>query len=208
MIRGETYHFEVVANESARGLMDLTLDGLAIGNGILTVENEAQAIARADPAQGDKGGGAARGRACAARPREALRSLAPTTPRCGAAAPGSSANCRRHIRARPRSPRRAAPASRAADPPARASIAVVGAARKSSPPPTRRGGKLDQLDLFGRRRADRPTCALRASRTASASRLPDRRRTTADRSPSGRRSSCITGTVIGIFSPSRDLAKI
>jgi 6,7-dimethyl-8-ribityllumazine synthase len=46
IIRGETYHFEVVANESARGLMALTLDGLAVGNGILTVENEAQALAR------------------------------------------------------------------------------------------------------------------------------------------------------------------
>ena len=60
VIRGETYHFEVVAEESARALMDLTLKGFAIGNGILTVEDEAQAIARADPAQGDKGGGAAR----------------------------------------------------------------------------------------------------------------------------------------------------
>ncbi|MBW3670694.1 MAG: 6,7-dimethyl-8-ribityllumazine synthase, partial [Acidobacteria bacterium] len=43
VIRGETYHFEIVANESARGLMALTLDGLAVGNGILTVEDEAQA---------------------------------------------------------------------------------------------------------------------------------------------------------------------
>jgi 6,7-dimethyl-8-ribityllumazine synthase len=60
VIRGETFHFEIVAGESARALMALTLDGLAIGNGILTVENEAQAIARADPAQGDKGGDAAR----------------------------------------------------------------------------------------------------------------------------------------------------
>ena len=60
VIRGETYHFEVVSNESARGLMQLTLQGYAIGNGILTVENEAQAIARCDPAQMDKGGGAAR----------------------------------------------------------------------------------------------------------------------------------------------------
>ena len=60
VIRGETYHFEIVAGESARALMALTLDGFAIGNGILTVENEAQAIARADPAQGDKGGDAAR----------------------------------------------------------------------------------------------------------------------------------------------------
>jgi 6,7-dimethyl-8-ribityllumazine synthase len=60
VIRGETYHFEVVSEESARALMQLTLDGFAIGNGILTVENEAQAIVRADPAQGDKGGHAAR----------------------------------------------------------------------------------------------------------------------------------------------------
>lgn len=59
VIRGETYHFELVSNESGRGIMDLTLQGLAVGNGVLTVENEAQAIARADPAQGDKGGGAA-----------------------------------------------------------------------------------------------------------------------------------------------------
>ena len=59
VIRGETYHFEIVSNESARGVMALTMDGLAIGNGILTTENEAQAIVRADPAQLDKGGGAA-----------------------------------------------------------------------------------------------------------------------------------------------------
>ena len=60
VIRGETYHFEIVAGESARGLMALTMDGLAVGNGILTVENEAQAIVRADPTQGDKGGDAAK----------------------------------------------------------------------------------------------------------------------------------------------------
>jgi len=60
VIRGETFHFEIVAQESARGIMALTLDGLAVGNGILTVENEAQAIVRADPRQGDKGGDAAR----------------------------------------------------------------------------------------------------------------------------------------------------
>ncbi len=60
VIRGETYHFEIVAGESARALMALSLDGLAIGNGILTVETEAQALERADPARGDKGGGAAR----------------------------------------------------------------------------------------------------------------------------------------------------
>jgi 6,7-dimethyl-8-ribityllumazine synthase len=59
VIRGETYHFEIVAGESARGIMALTLDGLAIGNGILTVENEAQALLRADPSQKDKGGEAA-----------------------------------------------------------------------------------------------------------------------------------------------------
>jgi 6,7-dimethyl-8-ribityllumazine synthase len=60
VIRGETYHFEIVANESARGIMALTMDGVAIGNGIVTTEDEAQAIARADPAQLDKGGGAAK----------------------------------------------------------------------------------------------------------------------------------------------------
>jgi 6,7-dimethyl-8-ribityllumazine synthase len=59
VIRGETYHFEIVSNESARGIMALTMDGIAIGNGILTTENEAQAIVRADPGQLDKGGGAA-----------------------------------------------------------------------------------------------------------------------------------------------------
>ena len=59
VIRGETYHFEIVAGESARGLMALALDGLAIGNGILTVENEAQALARARPDEKDKGGEAA-----------------------------------------------------------------------------------------------------------------------------------------------------
>jgi len=60
IIRGESYHFEVVSNESARGLMDLTLQGISIGNGILTVEDENQAVVRADPSQGDKGGGAAK----------------------------------------------------------------------------------------------------------------------------------------------------
>jgi 6,7-dimethyl-8-ribityllumazine synthase len=59
VIRGETYHFEIVAGESARGIMALALDGLAIGNGILTVENEAQALARARPDEKDKGGEAA-----------------------------------------------------------------------------------------------------------------------------------------------------
>src|SRR3546814_9740586 len=60
VIRGETYHFEIVSNESARGLMALTMDGLAVGNGILTVENEAQAWVRARKSEKDKGGDAAR----------------------------------------------------------------------------------------------------------------------------------------------------
>jgi len=60
VIRGETYHFEVVSNESARGLMALTLDGIPIGNGILTVENEAQALTRAKPDEKNKGGEAAK----------------------------------------------------------------------------------------------------------------------------------------------------
>lgn len=59
VIRGETYHFEIVAGESARGIMALTMDGVAIGNGILTVEDETQALVRADPAQKNKGGEAA-----------------------------------------------------------------------------------------------------------------------------------------------------
>jgi 6,7-dimethyl-8-ribityllumazine synthase len=49
VIRGETHHFEIVANESARGLMDVALEfGIPVANGILTTENEAQALARAD----------------------------------------------------------------------------------------------------------------------------------------------------------------
>lgn len=60
VMRGDTYHFEVVSNESARGLMDLTLQGYAVGNGVLTVDNETQTIARCDPDQLDKGGAAAK----------------------------------------------------------------------------------------------------------------------------------------------------
>lgn len=61
VIRGETSHYDYVCGESARGLMTLSIeDGLAIGYGILTVENEAQAKDRADPAKRDKGGEAAR----------------------------------------------------------------------------------------------------------------------------------------------------
>ena len=59
VIRGETYHFEIVAGESARGIMALTIDGIAIGNGIITVENEEQALARADASRKNKGGEAA-----------------------------------------------------------------------------------------------------------------------------------------------------
>lgn len=61
VIRGETYHFEIVSNESARGLMNLSLAQLfPIGNGILTVENQTQADYRADPLRGNKGGEAAK----------------------------------------------------------------------------------------------------------------------------------------------------
>jgi 6,7-dimethyl-8-ribityllumazine synthase len=61
VIRGETFHFEIVAGESARALMDMSVQRkLALGNGILTVENISQAEERADPARGDKGGDAAR----------------------------------------------------------------------------------------------------------------------------------------------------
>jgi 6,7-dimethyl-8-ribityllumazine synthase len=60
VIRGETYHFEVVSNESARGLMALSMDGIAIGNGILTVEDEAQALTRARMTEKNKGGEAAK----------------------------------------------------------------------------------------------------------------------------------------------------
>lgn len=59
VLRGETSHYDIVANESARGIMDLTLEGLCIGNGILTCENEEQAWARARVEGMDKGGGAA-----------------------------------------------------------------------------------------------------------------------------------------------------
>jgi 6,7-dimethyl-8-ribityllumazine synthase len=59
VIRGETTHYETVCNDSSRGLTLLGLRGLCIGNGILTVENEAQALARARPDEADKGGGAA-----------------------------------------------------------------------------------------------------------------------------------------------------
>jgi 6,7-dimethyl-8-ribityllumazine synthase len=59
VLRGETTHYEIVSNESASGIMSLTLDGLCIGNGILTCENDEQAWARARVSEGDKGGAAA-----------------------------------------------------------------------------------------------------------------------------------------------------
>lgn len=59
VIRGETSHYDYVAGESCRALMDLSLKGLAIGNGILTVESEAQALVRCDPSKKNKGGDAA-----------------------------------------------------------------------------------------------------------------------------------------------------
>ena len=61
VIRGETYHFDIVSNESSRAIMDLAVsESLAIGNGILTVENDEQAWARARRSDKDKGGFAAR----------------------------------------------------------------------------------------------------------------------------------------------------
>lgn len=59
VIRGETTHYDTVCNDSSRGLTLLALQGACLGNGILTVENRAQAAVRADPAGQDKGGGAA-----------------------------------------------------------------------------------------------------------------------------------------------------
>jgi 6,7-dimethyl-8-ribityllumazine synthase len=61
VIRGETFHFEIVSQESARALMDLSVSRrIPLGNGILTVNTESQAWARAKPDEGDKGGDAAR----------------------------------------------------------------------------------------------------------------------------------------------------
>ena len=73
VIRGETSHYDTVCNESARGLMELSLGGeLAIGNGIITVENESQAWARADMSRKDKGGDAARAALAMAALKEVL----------------------------------------------------------------------------------------------------------------------------------------
>ena len=73
VLRGETTHYEIVSNESARGVMDLTLRGVCIGNGILTCENEAQAWARAKISEGDKGGGAAEAALAMIRFKRALK---------------------------------------------------------------------------------------------------------------------------------------
>ena len=60
VIRGETYHFEIVSNESSRALTDLSVNySIPIGNGILTVFNKDQAFRRSDPAKLNKGAGAA-----------------------------------------------------------------------------------------------------------------------------------------------------
>jgi 6,7-dimethyl-8-ribityllumazine synthase len=67
VLRGETTHYDIVANESSRGLMNLTLQGTCIGNGILTCENEAQAWARARVNEMDKGGGATDAALCLIR---------------------------------------------------------------------------------------------------------------------------------------------
>ena len=74
VIRGETYHFEIVAGESARALMDMSVARkLPLGNGILTVENEPQAQERADPLRGDKGGDAARAALIVAALKQSLK---------------------------------------------------------------------------------------------------------------------------------------
>ena len=73
VIRGETSHYDYVAGECCRALMDLTLQGLAIGNGVLTVENEAQALVRCDPSQKNKGGDAAQACIAVMEARSQLR---------------------------------------------------------------------------------------------------------------------------------------
>jgi len=76
VIRGETYHFEIVSNESSRALTDLSVARrLPLGNGILTVENEEQALVRADPKQGDKGADAALAALALMRLARGLRGL-------------------------------------------------------------------------------------------------------------------------------------
>jgi 6,7-dimethyl-8-ribityllumazine synthase len=73
VLRGETSHYDIVANESARGIMDLTMKGVCIGNGILTCENDQQAWARARISEGDKGGGAADAALCMIRLKRRMK---------------------------------------------------------------------------------------------------------------------------------------
>ena len=73
VIRGETSHYDYVAGECCRALMDLSLRGLAIGNGVLTVENEAQALVRCDPSKKNKGGDAAQACLAVMKARETLK---------------------------------------------------------------------------------------------------------------------------------------
>jgi 6,7-dimethyl-8-ribityllumazine synthase len=74
VIRGDTIHFEIVSNESARGLMDLAITRyVPIGNGIITVDTEVQALARARMEEQDKGGDAARAALALVRLERRLR---------------------------------------------------------------------------------------------------------------------------------------
>jgi 6,7-dimethyl-8-ribityllumazine synthase len=76
VLRGETSHYDIVANESARGIMDLTMQGLCIGNGILTCETEGQALERAKVTGMDKGGGAAEAALVMIRHKRAMKGKA------------------------------------------------------------------------------------------------------------------------------------
>jgi 6,7-dimethyl-8-ribityllumazine synthase len=73
VLRGETSHYDIVANESARGIMDLTMQGLCIGNGILTCETEGQALERAKASGMNKGGGAAEAALAMIRHKRAMK---------------------------------------------------------------------------------------------------------------------------------------
>jgi 6,7-dimethyl-8-ribityllumazine synthase len=77
VVRGETSHYDIVAGESARGLMDISLSlSMPVGNGILTVDTDTQAKARARPAGEDKGGGAARAALTLVRLKRTLKRAA------------------------------------------------------------------------------------------------------------------------------------
>lgn len=81
VLRGETTHYDIVANESARGLMNLTTEGVIVGNAILTCETEAQAWARAKVDDGDKGGFAADAALTMIRFARAMEDKARPTPK-------------------------------------------------------------------------------------------------------------------------------